>query len=130
MARPQVDSVAMIDNFDEASIEVLQQRLIGEVEAQQRLQEELRLALESEKALRLENDVLWVHLEHKHPGRVKDARGLLDQLTEGGDLAVELQRGTSISSGQSRTLRQQVRHKIGSLPGVQKLYHGLKNLKK
>ncbi|GAA4473683.1 hypothetical protein GCM10023190_06220 [Enteractinococcus fodinae] len=120
----------MSDNLEEVSLEVLQHRLIEEVEAQQRLQEELRVALESEKQLRLENDVLWAHLEDRHPGRLTDARDMLARLTEGGELTHELKRSALAPSRQNRTLRQRVRRKIGTLPGVHKMYHGLKNLRK
>lgn len=120
----------MSDNLDEVSLDVLQHRLIEEVEAQQRLQKELRVALESEKQLRLENDVLWAHLKDRHPGRITDARDMLTRLTEGGELTDELRQSALAPSRQNRTLRQRVRRKIGTLPGVHKMYHGLKNLRK
>ena len=120
----------MSDNLDEVSLDVLQHRLIEEVEAQQRLQEELRVALENEKQLRLENDVLWAHLKDRHPGRITDARDMLTRLTEGGELTDELRQSALAPSRQNRTLRQRVRRKIGTLPGVHKMYHGLKNLRK
>ena len=118
----------MSDDLGEISVEVMQQRLIKEVEAQQNLQEELRLALESEKQLRLENDVLRAHLEQRHPGRVQDAQDLLERLIAGGNLTEELREGTSLPR-QTRTFRQKVRRKLGSLPGVHRLYHGFKNLR-
>ena len=114
-------------NIDEAGLETLQQRLLEELEAQQRLQTELTAALESERNLRLENDLLWAYLQRKHPQRVKDAKGLLNRITEGSDLAVELQKQDEATSPKDRTLRKRVRGALGKLPGVHRAYHGLKN---
>jgi len=120
----------MTQNLDDASIEVLQQRLLDEIEAQQRLQEELKSALENERDLRLENDLLWVYLQRKRPARVHDAKNLLARLVEGSDLANELQPKAGAKPVKNRTLKQKVRGGIGKLPGVHWAYHGLKNIGK
>ncbi|OAV51204.1 hypothetical protein [Enteractinococcus helveticum] len=117
----------MSKNLDEASLETLQQRLLEELEAQQRLQTELTVALESERNLRLENDLLWAYLQRKHPNRVNDAKGLLKRITEGSDLAVELQKPEEANAPKNRSLRKRVRGALGKLPGVHRAYHGLKN---
>lgn len=125
----------MTKNLEETSLETLQQRLLEEIDAQRRLQDELKTALESERNLRLENDLLWVYLQRKQPARVEDAKGLLSRLAEGSDLANELQQagGTkagTTKAGANRTLKQKVRGRLGRLPGVHRAYHGLKNLGK
>lgn len=120
----------MTKNLEEASIEVLQQRLLEEIDAQQRLRGELKNALESERNVRLENDLLWVYLQRKHPARVDDAADLLSRLVEGRDLANELQQAGGGTPAKNRTLKQKVRGRLGKLPGVHKAYHGLKNLGK
>lgn len=117
----------MSDDFRELSVEVIQQRLVQETEAQQRLQDELRDALESEKRLRLENDVLKAHLEQSYPGRVEDARELYEQLLQSGDLLEGLQQNATSSAKKPRTIRQKIRRGLGSLPGVHRVYHSLKN---
>ncbi|GAA4119648.1 hypothetical protein [Enteractinococcus coprophilus] len=117
-------------NLDEASLETVQQRLLEELEAQQRLQSELSAALESERSLRLENDLLWAYLQRKYPNRVKDAQQLLQRMAEGSDLTVELQKQGEIQAPKNRTLRKRVRGALGKLPGVHRAYHGLKNLGK
>lgn len=120
----------MTKNLEEASIEHLQQRLLEEIDAQQRLQDELKNALQNERDLRLENDLLWVYLQRKHPARVEDAKGLLSRLAEGSDLAKELQQSQAAKAGANRTLKQKVRGRLGKLPGVHRTYHGLKNIGK
>lgn len=135
MAREQVDSVAMIKNLHEVSVETLQERLLEEIEAQERLQEELKTALQHEKDLRLENELLWVYLQERFPARVQDAAELLERLTSGSDLAYEMQKRTGVertglTPEQPRTLRQRTRSAVGRLPGVRQAYHGLKNLRK
>ncbi|WP_022871616.1 hypothetical protein [Yaniella halotolerans] len=119
----------MTKNLEEASVDVLQQRLLEEIESQQRLQDELKTALESERNLRLENDLLWAYLQRKYPARVDDARGLLSRLVEGGDLSAEVQDGKQ-ARGTQRTLKQKVRGRLGKLPGVHRTYHGIKNIGK
>ncbi|HEY4536177.1 MAG TPA: hypothetical protein VIG71_09455 [Enteractinococcus sp.] len=120
----------MSDNLHAASIETLQQRLLEELEAQQRLHEELAATLESERSLRLENDLLWAYLQRKHPTRVKDAKSLLNRLSEGGDLAIELQKRDDASPSNKRSLKKRIRGALGKLPGVHRTYHSLKNLGK
>ena len=80
----------MSDHLDEVSLEVLQHRLIEEVEAQQRLQEELKGCVRSEKQLRLENVCCGPISEDRHPGRCMDAEDMLARLTAGGELTDEL----------------------------------------
>lgn len=116
----------MTKNLDDVSIEVLQQRFVEELDIQQRLQEELQSALESERNLRLENDLLWVYLERKHPSRVKDAQELLARLAEGNDISIELQQRNQPIVAKNRTVKQRVRGAIGRLPGVHRVYHRLK----
>ncbi|GAA2044952.1 hypothetical protein GCM10009720_27350 [Yaniella flava] len=120
----------MTKNLEEASIEILQQRLLEEVDAQQRLQDELKNALENERDLRLENDLLWVYLQHKQPARVSDAKALLSRLVDGSELANELQQTGGATNRKNRTLKQKVRGGLGKLPGVHRAYHGLKNIGK
>lgn len=120
----------MTRDLDEVSIEFLQQRLLDELDAQQRLQGELKNALESERNLRLENDLLWAYLQREHPARVKDAKSLLARLTEGSDLSVELQKRAQPGLQRKRSPRQRVRGALGKLPGVRSLYHGLKKIRK
>ena len=120
----------MTKNLEEASVEVLQQRLLEELEAQQRLQDELKTALESERNLRLENDLLWAYLQRKYPARVDDAHGLLSRLIEGNDLSAEVHDAKRSKGSQQRTLKQKVRGRIGKMPGVHRAYHGLKNIGK
>lgn len=122
--------MSMTKNLDETAIETLQQRLLEELEAQQRLQEELQAALESERGLRLENDLLWAHLQREHPQRVKDAQSLLTRLAEGSDLSLELHDPKQPHAPKQRTLKKRVRGAMGRLPGVHRMYHGLKNLGK
>lgn len=110
--------------------DLLQERLLEEIKAQERLLYELKLALESEKDLRLENDLLWAHLERNYPGRVVDAAELLARLKQGNDLASELQAKVPVTAAKVPTLRQTVRKAIGGLPGVRRVYHGLKNIGK
>ena len=117
-------------NLDEASLETLQQRLLEELEAQQRLQSELTTALESERSLRLENDLLWAYLQRKYPNRVKEAQGLLRRIADGSDLSLELHKQDEIHAPRNRTLRKRVRGALGKLPGVHRAYHGFKNLGK
>ena len=120
----------MVKNLHEVNIETLQQRLLEEVDAQERLQEELRIALQHEKDLRLENELLWVYLQKKYPSRVEDAADLLERLTAGSDLATEMQERSGVQEKQSRTVVQRTRSAVGKLPGVRRTYHGLKNLGK
>lgn len=121
----------MTKNLEEASVEILQQRLLEELETQQRLQDELKNTLEKERDLRLENELLWVYLQRKQPVRVQDAQELLSRLVEGNHLAAELQDDQKPDSGvQQRTLKQKVRGRLGKLPGVHRAYHGLKNIGK
>lgn len=120
----------MSENLDETATETLQQRLLEELQAQQRLQDELKTALESERSLRLENDLLWAYLQREHPQRVKDAQGLLSRLAEGSDLSIELHDPKQAHSPKRRTLKKRVRGAIGKVPGVHRVYHGLKNLGK
>lgn len=121
----------MTKNLEEASVEVLQQRLLEELEAQQRLQDELKTALESERNLRLENDLLWAYLQRKYPARVDDAQGLLSRLVEGSDFSTEVHDGSNgPQSARQRTLKQKVRGRLGKMPGVHWAYHGLKNIVK
>lgn len=120
----------MAENLEEASVEALQQRLLEELEAQQRLQEELKTALESERNLRLENDLLWAYLQRKYPARVDDAQELLSRLVEGSDFSIEVHGSNGSKSVPQRTLKQRVRGRVGKLPGVHWAYHGLKNIGK
>ena len=120
----------MTKNLEHASIDVLQQRLLEELAAQQRLKGELKIALESERDLRLENDLLWAYLQNKYPSRVDDAQDLLSRLVEGSDLATQVHDSTLGKSAKQRTLKQKVRGRLGKLPGVHRAYHGLKNLGK
>lgn len=122
----------MTQYLQAASTDVLQERLIEEIHAQQRLQDELKTALETERNLRLENEVLWTYLQRKYPARVEDAADLVSRLTDGANLSAELQPSTSVrtvSSG-GRSLRKRVRRRLGNLPGVHRAYHSLKNLGK
>lgn len=120
----------MAKNLHEVNTEVLQQRLLEEIEAQQRLQEELKIALEHERDLRLENELLWVYLQRKYPERVTDAAELLKRLTAGSDLATEMQNRSEVQNVQSRSMVRRARSAVGKLPGVRRAYHGLKKLSK
>jgi regulator of replication initiation timing len=120
----------MDKNLHETTVETLQQRLLEEIDAQDRLQQELKTALEHEKDLRLENELLWVYLHKKYPERVEDAAELLERLTAGSDLATEMQERTGVPPKESRTMVQRTRSAVGKLPGVRRAYHGLKNLGK
>lgn len=120
----------MVKNLHEVNNEALQQRLLEEVDAQERLQKELENALQHEKDLRLENELLWAYLREKHPSRVTDAADLLERLTAGSDLATELQERAGVEDKQSRTMVQRARGAVGKLPAVRRVYHGLKNLGK
>ena len=120
----------MAKNLHEVNTEVLQQRLLEEIEAQQRLQEELKIALEHERDLRLENELLWVYLQRKYPERVTDAAELLKRLTAGSDLATEMQNRSEVQNAQSRSMVRRARSAVGKLPGVRRAYHGLKKLSK
>lgn len=117
----------MSENLDETATETLQQRLLEELQAQQRLQDELKAALESERSLRLENDLLWAYLHREHPQRVKDAQGLLARLAEGSDLSIELHDPKQRDVPKQRKLKKRVRGALGRLPGVHRVYHGIKN---
>jgi len=117
-------------NQYEVNVETLQQRLLEEIEAQERLQAELRIALEHERDLRLENELLWVYLQKKHPSRVDDAADLLQRLTTGSDLETEMQERSGVQKNQPRTVVQRTRSAVGKLPGVRQAYRGLKNLRK
>src|SRR5699024_6344053 len=123
------NELAMTKDLEAVSIEVLQERLLAEVEAQQRLQNELKTALETERNLRLENELLWTYLQRKYPARVEDAADLLTRLTDGAELSAELQT-LQPAPGSSRTLRQRVRSRLGKVPGVHWAYHGIKNIGK
>lgn len=120
----------MGQDLEHAAADALQQRLVEELASQQRLQEELRTALENERGLRLENDLLWAYLEREEPQRVKDARGLLERLAAGSDLAIELHDPQRSNAPSQRSVKRRVRGAIGKLPGVHRIYHGLKNLRK
>lgn len=130
MAKQQVEYLTMTKNLEEASVEVLQQRLLQELEAQQRLQDELKTALESERNLRLENDLLWAYLQRRYPARVDDAQGLFSRLVEGSDFSTEVHGSNGSKIKQQRTLKQKVRGRLGRMPGVHRAYHGLKNIGK
>ena len=119
----------MTKDLEAVNLEVLQERLLAEVEAQQRLQNELKTALETERNLRLENELLWTYLQRKYPARVEDAADLLTRLTDGAELSAELQT-LQPAPGSSRTLRQRVRSRLGKVPGVHWAYHGIKNIGK
>lgn len=125
MAKQQVDCPDMSQNLGDAGLVAVQARLLEELETQQRLQSELTAALESERNLRLENDLLWAYLQRKHPNRVKDAKGLLKRITEGTDLVVELQKD-EVNGTTKQTIRKRVRGMLGRVPGVHLVYHGLK----
>lgn len=122
----------MTKNLDEVTLEALQERLLEEIAAQERLQHELKEALEGEREIRLENEILWVYLQRTYPGRVINAQDLRNRLIEGGDLAEELeeQGAYASSNGKSRSLRYRTRRAVGKLPGVRQIYHGLKNTRK
>ena len=119
----------MSEHLERIGVETLQQRLIEETEVQRRLQDELKAALQSERSLRLENDILWAYLKREHPQRVKDARGLLTRLVDGSDLSTELLSQQRADGAQFRSLKKRVRGAIGKVPGVQRIYHGLKKLR-
>src|SRR5699024_7813748 len=118
---------SMTQHLQAASTDVLQERLIEEIHAQQRLQDELKTALETERNLRLENELLWTYLQRKYPARVEDAADLLTRLTDGAELSAELQTLQPVTETSSRTLRQRVRSRLGKVPGVHWAYHGIKN---
>jgi len=122
----------MTKNVDQVTLEALQERLLEEVQAQKRLQHELKDALESEREIRLENELLWVYLQRTYPGRVQNAGDLRDRLLEGGDLAEELEQQGAYAknSGRNKPLRHRARRAVGKLPGVRQIYHGLKNIRK
>src|SRR5699024_6132879 len=122
----------MTKNVDQVTLEALQERLLEEVQAQKRLQHELKDALESEREIRLENELLWVYLQRTYPGRVQNAGDLRDRLLEGGDLAEELEQQGAYAknSGRNKRLRHRARRAVGKLPGVRQIYHGLKNIRK
>ena len=122
----------MTQDLEEVALEALQQRLLEEIEAQRRLQSELKMALGAERELRLENELLWVYLQRTYPGRIDNARGLRNSLIEGGDLAEELEeQGAYVSKRTGpASLRQRARRVVGKLPGVRQIYHGLKKPRK
>lgn len=116
----------MTADLNDTSILALQEQLLEEIDARQRLQEELKLALRAQKDLRLENDFLRLHLRGKHPGRIKDVATVLKQL----DAGVEV---VDVVDDDRRILRRTAsrsRKAIGRMPGVRKVYHGLKKLAK
>lgn len=122
----------MTKGLEEVALEALQYRLLEEVEAQQRLKQELKLSLEAERELRLENELLWVYLQRTYPGRVHNARDLRNRLIEGTDLAEELDElGVyNKKSSAPASVRGRARRALGKLPGVRQIYHGLKNTRK
>ena len=122
----------MTKGLEDVTFEALQERLLEEVESQQRLKQELKLALEGERDLRLENELLWVYLQRTYPGRVNNARDLRNRLIEGGDLAEELDDlGTYNKTGANPvSMRRRARRALGKLPGVRQMYHGLKKSRK
>jgi hypothetical protein len=120
----------MAKHLSEVSIETMQQRLIEEVEAQQRLSGELRIALERERDLRLENELLWVYLQRKHPARIQEAREVLEELKAGSDLRTVVESSIDQNVKSSRTIKQRFRGAFGKLPGARRVYHGLKKLVK
>src|SRR5699024_7519691 len=120
----------MAKNLDVVSIETLQQRLLEEIEAQELLNEELTIALERERDLGLENELLWVYLQRKHPDRVHDAQKVLAKLRAGSELEIALKEGRIKNGSGSRTVIQRVRNGLGKLPGVHRAYHAIKNIAK
>lgn len=122
----------MTKDLDDVTLVLLQERLLEEVEAQKRLQRELKDALESEREIRLENELLWVYLQRTYPGRVNNARDLRNRLVEGGDLAEELEEQGAYANNdrKGKSLRHRTRRAIGKLPGVSQIYHGLKKTRK
>src|SRR5699024_11612265 len=97
------NELAMTKDLEAVTIEVLQERLLAEVEAQQRLQNELKTALETERNLRLENEMLWTYLQRKYQARVEDAADLLIRLTEDVEISAELQTLQPVTETSSRT---------------------------
>lgn len=122
----------MTKGLEDVTFEALRERLLEEVESQQRLKHELRLALEGERELRLENELLWVYLQRTFPGRVNNARDLRIRLIEGGDLAEELDELGAYSKTEANpvSMRRRARRALGKLPGVRQIYHGLKKSRK
>lgn len=116
----------MSANLYEASLSALQDQLLEEVDARQRLQKELKMSLRVEKDLRLENDFLRLHLKGKHPGRIKDVATVLKQL----DAGVEAVDVVDDERPFFKRAASRLRKKIGRMPGVRQLYHGVKNLLK
>src|SRR5699024_253131 len=124
------NELSMTRDLEAVNIEVLQERLLEEVDAHQRLQDELKTALETERSLRLENELLWTYFQRKYPARVEDAAELLTRLTDGAELSAELQTRRPATDDSSPTLRQRVRSRLGKVPGVHWAYHGIKNIGK
>lgn len=124
------NELSMTRDLEAVNIEVLQERLLEEVDAHQRLQDELKTALETERSLRLENELLWAYLQRKYPSRVEDAAELLTRLTDGAELSAELQTLRPATDDRNRTLGQRVRSRLGKVPGVHWAYHGIKNIGK
>lgn len=116
----------MTTNLNETSIVALQEQLLEEIDARRRLQDELKQSLRTEKNLRLENDFLRLHLRGKHPGRIKDVATILKQLDAGVEVADVVDDERSLL----RRTASRTRKAAGKMPGVRKVYHGLKNLTK
>src|SRR5699024_3870007 len=124
------NELSMTRDLEAVNIEVLQERLLEEVDAHQRLQDELKTALETERSLRLENELLWTYLQRKYPSRVEDAAELLTRLTDGAELSAELQTLRPATDDCNRPLGPGARRRRGTVPGVPSAYHGIKNIGK
>src|SRR5699024_8532449 len=122
------NELSMTRDLEAVNIEVLQDRLLEEVDAHQRLQDELNTALETERSLRLENELLWAYSQRKYPSRVEDAAELLTRLTDGAELSAEPQTLRPATDDSTRTLGQRVRSCLGKVPGVHWAYPGITNL--
>lgn len=120
----------MVKNLESVSLEILQERLLEEVEAQRNLQKELKAALENEREIRLENELLWVYLQRTYPGRVESAKDLRNRLLEGGDLMNELDAAGAFKKVKKTSTRSKARRALGKVPGVRQIYHGIKNTRK
>jgi len=116
----------MTESLEEVSFGILQEQYLKELKARQRLQQELKITLAAEKNLRLENDFLRLHLRGKHPGRIKDVDRALQQLGIGADTANVFNDKQPLY----RRIISRIRRAVGRMPGVRRLYHGIKKFTK
>src|SRR5699024_3098172 len=106
------NELSMTRDLEAVNIEVLQERLREEVDAEPRLQDELTTASEPERSFGLVRELVWAYLQRKYPSRVEDAAELLTRLTGGAELSAELQTLRPATDDRNRTLGQRVRSRL------------------